>query len=546
MKDITSSFAIEIYSGATSTWTDYTLYALAGSLNIDHELNTRSVCTFTLYDSDNQMVMPSVGQKVRITDGSDAYFGGQIEDIEYRAMRPGGTPQFYVQIKCTDYSALLDRYYVTATYEGMYSGAIVKDLINYMGTADQLDTTNVANGPVVAKMVVPTITIQEALDELARETGYKYKVGYDGSLYWFDRTSDTASWDLTDATAATRTVGIPVVKRERSQYRNVQEVRGGSKADDADNYYPPVSEDGMLTYYTGDKIYSSTLIADDLNDPIWDLGRPIDSISRVYVSTTAAVGSDLGSIYLVGAKGGDAPFYFSPGSRYLYMNYSWTSGGTTYYWWELFPVNQYRYVRVYGKFRSEASAVAMKTNAWCAAQGVLPVDTIEQMAAIEGGSGIYKRIEVNERLLTVEECQAKADGLLKQYGVIPTIVDYQSDNWGDLAVGQWQNVSIYGLNKDCVVKSIKISDIQGEWLRAQVQLVGSEKQGFAQFWRQVMGGQTARMQTTYAVRSSEVATEYTFPDDNVVWFDDSDLTYTEVTAFSTWGSGAIGEGAEWA
>src|SRR5512133_1540502 len=179
VKSITANFKIEIYDGGTSTWVDYTAYALAGTLNIDHELNTRSVCTFALYDTAGAMVKPSVGQKVKVTDGASAYFGGQIEDLEYQAFRPSGTPKYKVQVKCTDYSSVLDRYYITATYEDMYSGLIIKDLIAQMDALDRPDTANVVNGPKIAKMVIPTITIQEALDELARETGYKYKLSYD-------------------------------------------------------------------------------------------------------------------------------------------------------------------------------------------------------------------------------------------------------------------------------------------------------------------------------------------------------------------------------
>lgn len=540
VKSITATFKIEIYNGATTTWVDYTAYALAGTLNIDHTLNDRSVCTFTLYG--NGMTLPSVGQKVRITDGASSYFGGQIEDLDYGAFRPSGTPVYKVQVKCTDYSSLLDRYYVTVTYENVTSGAIVKDLIAQMDALDQLDTTNVADGPVVAKMIVPTITIQDALEELSRETGYKYKVSYDGDMYWFERSSDDASWDLTDATAVTRTVGVPQVRRERSQYRNVQEVRGGTKVDDAPDYYPPLADDAMMTYYAGDKIYSDTLTATSINEPIWDLGRPVESITIVYVFDKPA---GVGAVYTAGVRGSNTLFYYITGGRYLYLNESYTDDMGTHYWWEAFPAAQYRYVRVYGKFRSEASAIAYKDAAWCTANGEATTDTIAQRATAEGGSGIYKKIEVNERLLTVAECQAKANGLLKQYGTIPTIIDYTSDNWGDLEVGQYQDCTIYGLNKSCVVKSIKISDIAGEWLRAQVQLVGSERQGYAQYWRRVMGGQTTRMQTTYAVRPVEIATEYVYTPGEDLTVDDA-VTATAITSFNTWGAGTIGGGAEWA
>ena len=541
MQTITSSFAIEIYSGSTTTWVDYTGYVLAGTLNIDHELNTRSICAFNLHDDDGAMVLPSAGQRVRITDGDASYFGGLITEVEYEAFRPMGTVSYTAKIKAADWSCLLDRFYVTATYEGQTLKQIVTDIVAQMDTLDALDTTNVETGPTLSKVVFPTITGQQALDELMRETGFKYWVTYDKKLHVQDRFSTAASWNLTNLTSPTRTVGVPVVKRDLSQYRNVQEIKGGSKPDDAESYYPAATQGGLATIWAID-----TTGVNPLTVP-WDLGRVVDNIGRVYISAVPLPSGDFGSVYLCGtAAGGQEPFYAIPGGRYLYVNESWQENGTTRYWWELFPAAQYRYVRTYGKFRSEGAAIARKTAAWCSANGETETDTIAQMAAIEGGSGIYHKIEVNERLSTIEECQARANALLKQYGVVPTIVDYTTDDWDDLMVGQYQNVTIYGLSKDCVVKSMKISDVAGKWLRAQVQLVGSERQSYAQYWRQVLSGQTQGMTHNYAVRATEIATQYTYLPDENIEVDDTSLVATEVDAFSDWGDGTIGGGAEWA
>jgi hypothetical protein len=547
-QEITANFKIEIYDGSTSVWTDYAGYTLAGSLNIDHGVNDRSICSFELFDDDGAMTMPAVGQRVRITDGSYSYFGGLLESVEYRALRPGGEPEFKVVVKATDWTALLDRFYVTETYENMTLGAIVNDVINKMNSLDKLDTTNVAAGPMLTKVVFPTLKGQECLDELMRETGYKYWVTYDKKLYVQDRYSVHASWDLTDATAKDRTVGVPIVKRDKTQYRNVQEIKGATTTDDADSFYPAATTAGMATYYAGDKFYTPSVIATNISEISWDLGRPVTSISRVYVKDGPMnTGADYGDVYVCGTGGGNAtsPFRYTEGSRFLALNESWKVDGTTIYWWELFPAGQTRYVMVYGKFKSEAAAIARKDAAWCAANGEPQVDTIEQMAEREGGSGIYHQIETNERLTTAEQCQYRANALLKSFGVLPTVVEYTSDNWGDLTVGQYQHVGIYGLDKDCAVKSIKISDIAGKWLRAQVQLVGSEKQSYGQFVRMVASGKTPGITSTYAIRATEVATEFIYPPAEDLTVTES-ITVSEVDTGGKWGDYPIGEGAEWA
>ncbi len=549
MQMITPNFLVEMK--ISGTWTDITRYVVKGSLRIDPELNSPTICELKLNSwPASPITAPQVGHQFRISDMQDGvrayHFGGLVADsfFEMRTTLTEG-PFYQYSVKLQDYSCLLDRSPVTATFTNTKAGDIVKALIAALPADDQLDTTNVDAGPVMSKVVVPSLTPKEALDELNRLTGYKYWITHDRKLYYKPKGAVLASWDLTPGNR--RIFGKPRIKRERGQYRNVQEVRGAQIKEDKEVYFPPNTQPGVaVTYGWQHGIEFFLFEGGGMSEFRIDLGKPIVDLLYVNVGASPDFGGEYASIkHSAAPRGNNTPFFYDPGSPYVYLADSWTIGEVTQHNYDLFPYNQKRYVWCYAKHQTEVRAIARKDAAWCRANGVPETDTIDQMAAIEGTSGIVSKVEVSENLTTVEACQARANQLLKDFGVIATVVDYISDNWGDLAVGQQQHVDLYNVEKDCTVRSVRIRDVNGVFLRAQVTLVGSESPNFAQYWKQITAGKTPGMQNTYAMRRNEIAAPSLYLSESLSVSESLTISTIAAATAQTFGSMKISTGGEW-
>ena len=540
--DITANFSIELYDAPHSSWVNITPWALNNTLEIDVELNARGTLSVELEDLETDVPMvPLRSMRIRVKDGSNTFFGGTLDVVE-QEYADKYTGKIHYSLKALDYSRLLDRFPVNLVYSGMNAGNIVKALISKMPGAESVDVTNVELGPRIAKASFPNLTIQDAIDEVARVAGYKWYIGPDKKLYFFEPRQGVlnANWQLNAAAIAAGRFHIraPRVVRETSQYRNLQEVIGGTTIDDQESIFPLETATGIPGTYEPGKTSEADMAKR------WDVGKPINVLSRAYVSNTPYF-KDRQEKKVSGSPGGGM-FYYRQGERYVYLSDSYEDYAGVKQYAKDYAPRKGQYIWFEFKSQTQASARIEKTEEWCNSEGLAAEDTIYEMAQIEGGSGIYKKVEMNDNLKTSAECYERARALLIAYGKVPTVVRFESLNWGNLYPGKFQELNLYGYsNKIVTCQKMTIRDIDGCVLEASFELVGSERFSYLQYWRAIAGGQTPRMQSTYQVRADEIVTEHRGITDSLMIHDDLETDLVEVNAAQAWGTARFNDGGIW-
>ena len=527
MNIISPAFSLQIYNPDTTSWVELVDYVMANSLKIDKAINARSICTFQIVDKDGVLDRIKIGAPIWIDDGAVTYFSGGVDDVEELPQNPAAfvTDERFFNVSCTDNSTILDRHYITATYENLSSGEIVRRILDSLPAGDGLLTGYVEEGPTLTKVVLPTMTVAAALNELAQESGMKWFVDATFNMHWFAKSSVHASWDLTLATQTNMLFEGLSIRRTLTQYRNCQEVRGKTKADEAFSWYPVLDSSGIPG--------SDTLVTE------WDLGKPIADIEGVYIDDKA---DGIGIKWFVAPDNSAAAFTFTVGGRMLRLNAKYTTADGVELTAAKIAPKAGQYLRVYFKSQTEVRAVAYRTEKWCEERGVAVQDTLEEMALIKGGSGEYWNIEMADTFGTVEECSKRANALLEEFGVIPTTIRYRSCNWGDLEPGQWQYLSLGGFtNKPVVVRTMLLSEENGKMV-AEIEAVGSEQPNYLQFWRMMADSRTPAAQARYAMRAAEIAVRTLVMNETLEVTDSiSGSTYTPVKTWGTMELGAEGE-----
>ena len=547
--EVASTFAVELYDAPNSQWVDVRPWLKIGTLEIDAELNSRGSLHFELEDLDTPVPLePTYSMRVRVRDSVSVYFGGVVDTAEKSQAGYDLNDGHEYVVDALDYSRLLARFPINNVYTNMNAGNIVKAIISKLPGADTIDVTNVELGPVIAKAVLPNLTIQEAIDEVARVAMYKWYISADKKVYFFEPRQGAlaCTWDI-DAAAvnAGRFQSIPKVMRETSQYRNLQEVIGGTTVDDNFSFYPPIDKPGIAGTYEPGK----TALRDIVRR--WSIGKPINMVLQVLICSTAdfnmdeAKGNARATLRVSSQPGGGA-FYYKQGEPYLYLSDAWTNYGGVEETIERYAPRKGEWFWIKYKSETSVSARIEKTEEWCNQEGLAVEDTIYDISQIEGGSGIYKSVEINDNLKTVKECYERARALLIQYGKVPTVVRYTSRNWGNMAPGRFQSLDIYGYSGKLVTCSkMTIHDINGCILEADFELVGSERFSGLAYLRSMAGGQMARMQGTYKIRENEVVIQHVGYQETLAVSDALACTSVDLDDATAWGTARFNDGGIW-
>lgn len=205
--------------------TDHTNKVLLDSLTITDQLNQSvDTASFTVQRiaSIGKTYKPELGQEVIIEDGGTRIFGGQIIDWTENVE---STMEITYNVKCKDYTHLLDGKLVVEKYENMSINAIISNIVATYAPAG-FTTTNV-NCPIIAKTVVfNRVSFSSAMEKLSRLTGYQWRVDYYKNIYFFERNSISAPFALEDDTD-TYIFNSLTLSNDLSQLRNRVYIRGG-------------------------------------------------------------------------------------------------------------------------------------------------------------------------------------------------------------------------------------------------------------------------------------------------------------------------------
>ncbi len=209
----------------TINGTNHTNKVLLDSITITDQLNqsvdTASFTVQRITDT-GKTFKPALGQEVVMTDGATKLFAGIIVDVSESV---ASTQEIRYDVKCKDYTHLLDGKLVVERYEDMSVTDIIADMVTKYAPAGFTNTYAVC--PIIAKTVVfNRITFSACLEKLSKLTGYQWYVDYNKNIYFFERNSMGAPFALEDDNDSYIFDSL-VLSNDITQLRNRVYVRGG-------------------------------------------------------------------------------------------------------------------------------------------------------------------------------------------------------------------------------------------------------------------------------------------------------------------------------
>lgn len=404
------------------------------SISVSDDLNARNTCSFSLFDEAGAYV-PEVGAVVEFKAGSKLLFSGSIDDTEEGLTR--GSPPMQVRVACVDYNQIADRRLVAEVFENKTLGYIVKFIVDKYLAVDGVTYSHVQDGQVITKAVFNYKPASSCFDELAELIGYAWNIDYAKDLHFFARETYTAPFSLTDTSTNYRNLKV---KKTRSEYRNAQFIRAGH--DLTDTLIERFKGDGETTTFT--------------------LAFPVgEQPSYIEVNDVAKT---------IGIQGVDTGknWYWSKESNQI----SQDSNGTKL-------------------TASDALEVAYK--------GLFPIIVKSQddqevavRTATEGGSGMYEAIDDDQSIELAGLAIQKADGLLRKFGRIPKVVEFETDSFicasaDELASGQLITIknTAHGLDGSYLIDRITIRLVDGYPVYSVRCLDGESIGGWVDFFKKL-------------------------------------------------------------
>lgn len=430
-----------------------------GTLRISDALNQRSTASFILVDPSG-VYDPEVGESVEVYDeGGDLIFGGSID--EYQEEQPQGGVVDYHTVQCVDHHLLADRRIVAEAYDNLTAGAIVQDLITKYLAAEGVTAGTIQAGPTITRAVFNYVPASEALDQISELSGCQWCIRANKALDFFDRATFSAPWAVT----STRAIMRPRVTRDRRDYRNRQYVRAGK--DRTDPRTESFKGDGVTKTFT--------------------LAFPVAEVPSVAVN---------GVTKTVGIRGVET--------------------GKDWYWSKDDPT-----------ITQDDAAVALTATDTLSVtyRGFFPVvvqvDEGGQQTArknLEGGSGVYERVDDAPNLDSQQAALELAQGKLRRYARIGATLTYETF-LADLRSGHLQSVDLPGIHVSGVfliseVETVDASRGDGQLLRRVTALDGEAVGGWAAFFRRM-----AQQGRQFVIRENEVLVKLTTLSDGVILAD---------------------------
>ncbi len=195
-----------------------------GSINIDHIIEERSIATFAVPDTAGTASYPQ-WTPVIISDDSGVLFSGVIDYPEEVPMAPDGG--LYHTINCIDWNYLADkRLVVKAFVAGRTLEYIVEEILTDYLVAEGVTEGLIETGPTLGVVIFNYVSVTEAFNALQELTGYVWRIDNDKKLYFVDRSTYSATWNL-DNVVYRPIKGTAHLSDENPFYRNTQYVKGG-------------------------------------------------------------------------------------------------------------------------------------------------------------------------------------------------------------------------------------------------------------------------------------------------------------------------------
>jgi hypothetical protein len=217
---------------------DKTSLMMVNTLTGTNPLSQVSTCNFALRDPAG-VFHPTIGQDVQVFSNTTKIFGGTIDDSVETAYQ--ARKDVRADVKCSDYSAILDRRIVGGFYTGFSMSIIVSDIVQKFLSADGIiyNATDGDPGTVLGDQLFNWVTARQAFNQLSSATGWDFNIDYNKVLRFFPKVTalGNAPFNLADNDGNVLAVGgqggtteSASIRVFRGMYRNRQYVRSSSQS----------------------------------------------------------------------------------------------------------------------------------------------------------------------------------------------------------------------------------------------------------------------------------------------------------------------------
>ncbi len=367
-----------------------------GSLSIRQAIEARETCDFTVVDQSGTATY-SKGQPVEVLFNLVVQFGGIIDSVQ-RTKYPESATVFHT-IRCTGWAALLDKRLAAESYAGSTAAAIIADLATKYLNPEGITLGTVETGPTIAEMIINYAPLSRVMDVLAERAGFIWGVDEQKQLF-FQAPTTTLAPNTIDLDMITKLT--PTVTERAPEYRNRQYIRAGRGVTST-----------QTETFTGD----GDTVAFPVGYPIWEEPTVL----------VAAAGQS------VGIKGLEV--------------------GKDCYWSKSDPIV------VFATAPPNADAVEIE---YVGEYNLLLVadepGKITARAAIEGGTGIWEKIDDEPAITDVDAARDSAIAKLDKFAVIGDSLSFDTVESG-FAPGQLATISWLSLG-DMLIESVEITEIR--------------------------------------------------------------------------------------
>lgn len=169
--------------------TDVRPYVHHRSLSLDKTVNGRAVLRLQLFDVAEGFV-PDVRDLVVFAVDAATLFGGVVWELEastiVKSTKTGASTGYAYTINCVDYSAFTDVALINGVYgPGTLSSLLTTLVANLSSHGITLDGAQDA-GPSLPAQGWEFLSIRQALDRLAQQTGWIWRISPTGALRMYD------------------------------------------------------------------------------------------------------------------------------------------------------------------------------------------------------------------------------------------------------------------------------------------------------------------------------------------------------------------------
>ena len=373
--------------------------------------------------------VPVVGHTVEIYNDGTKIFGGVVVKFVQRAE---DYKIILYDIECEDFTRLLDRRLVVNTYANQTIQQIIENINSEFLTDFTINNVN-GGSKIISYIAFNYIPASQCFQKLADLINYDWFVDYDRDIHFFAKAFSTAPFELADDDGSYIFNSLKI-RRDNSQLKNKVFIRGGQFL--ADTLTTEFISDGIQNTYTLPYTYDDLQTA--VTGEVWEQG--IDNI--------------------------DVP-------------------STKDYIWN----NEEKFIRFRGdRIPSDTSSIKISGQPFLPVRVVIQdQDSIDQMVSVEGGTGEYEFLIIDNSINSREGARERANAELESYKSTLSEGSFRTYNDG-LEAGQTItiNSSAHGINEEFMINKVTARMWTHEGLQYDVSLVTTKTLGIIEFLQNLL------------------------------------------------------------